>query len=306
MSYEKDCTTIYTINGRKYQVTAPALFDSKTNKQIPDDKLDDNAIKIARQMYRDDMGLISPEDLKKYRSKVGISQRDLAEITGLSPNTIALYEAGEFPTVANNRMLKSLFNNDDILKEYFRENENQYSDSVKEKIRAYLSGTKINLKISSDQPKFKAVQLANWFRVNNYFARKFDYNVDPITQMQVVKLLYFAYGRFLAKNNKRLFSSPILHLQYGPVVEEVHQRFRGMVVLDPDKPDKQAFEDYNLVSSDVEISNLLQKIDEDYSDYTASGLSRITHRAGSPWSMTEKGKPIEDQLILAQFTRTEE
>ena len=306
MSYEKDCTTIYTINGRKYQVTAPALFDSKTNKQIPDDKLDDNAIKIARQMYRDDMGLISPEDLKKYRSKVGISQRDLAEITGLSPNTIALYEAGEFPTVANNRMLKSLFNNDDILKEYFRENENQYSDSIKEKIRAYLSGTKINLKISSDQPKFKAVQLANWFRINNYFARKFDYNVDPITQMQVVKLLYFAYGRFLAKNNKRLFSSPILHLQYGPVVEEVYQRFRGMVVLDPDKPDKQAFEDYNLVSSDVEISNLLQKIDEDYSDYTASGLSRITHRAGSPWSMTEKGKPIEDQLIFDQFTRTEE
>lgn len=306
MSYEQDCTTIYTINGRKYQVTAPALFDSKTNKQIPDDKLDDNAIKIARQMYRDDMGLISPEDLKKYRSKVGISQRDLAEITGLSPNTIALYEAGEFPTVANNRMLKSLFNNDDILKEYFRENENQYSDSVKEKIRAYLSGTKINLKTSSDQPKFKAVQLANWFRVNNYFARKFDYNVDPITQMQVVKLLYFAYGRFLAKNNKRLFSSSILHLQYGPVVEEVHQRFRGMVVLDPDKPDKQAFEDYNLVSSDVEISNLLQKIDEDYSDYTASGLSRITHRAGSPWSMTEKGKPIEDQLIFDQFTRTEE
>ena len=48
------------------------------------------------------------------------------------------------------------------------------------------------------------------------------------------------------------------------------------------------------------------KINEDYSDYTASGLSRITHRAGSPWSMTEKGKTIEDQLILAQFTRTDE
>ncbi|WP_236652643.1 Panacea domain-containing protein, partial [Lactobacillus helveticus] len=158
----------------------------------------------------------------------------------------------------------------------------------------------------SEQPKFKAVQLANWFRVNNYFARQFDYNVDPITQMQVVKLLYFAYGRFLVKSKKRLFSSSILHLQYGPVVEEVHQQFRGMVVLDPDKPDKQAFEDYNLVSSDAEINDLLQKIDEDYSDYTASGLSRITHRAGSPWSMTEKGKPIKDQLIFDQFTKTEE
>lgn len=103
MSYPKDCTTIYIINGHECKVTAPALFDNKTNKQIPDDKLDDDAVKIARQMYRNDMGLISPKDSKKYRSKVGISQRDLAEITGLSPNTIALYEAGEFPTVANNR-----------------------------------------------------------------------------------------------------------------------------------------------------------------------------------------------------------
>ena len=72
------------------------------------------------------------------------------------------------------------------------------------------------------------------------------------------------------------------------------------------KTNKQAFEDYNLVSSDAEINDLLQKIDEDYSDYTASGLSRITHRAGSPWSMTEKGKPIKDQLIFDQFTKTEE
>ncbi|WP_254261457.1 Panacea domain-containing protein, partial [Lactobacillus helveticus] len=148
--------------------------------------------------------------------------------------------AGEFPTVANNRMLKSLFSNDDVLKEYLIENGNQYSDSVKEKIKAYLGGRKAVLGISSEQPKFKAVQLANWFRVNNYFARQFDYNVDPITQMQVVKLLYFAYGRFLVKSKKKLFSSPILHLQYGPVVEEVHQQFRGMVVLDSDKPDKQA------------------------------------------------------------------
>lgn len=306
MSYQKNCTTVYKINGREYHVTAPALFDSKTHKQIPNDELDDNAVKIARQKYRDDMGIISPEDLKEYRSKVGISQRDLAEITGLSPNTIALYEAGEFPTVANNRMLKSLLNNDDILEEYLIENKSQYSSTVKEKINLYLNGTQSKLGISSEQPKFTAVQLANWFRINNYFARKFNCNVDPITQMQVVKLLYFAYGRFLVKEKRRLFSSPILHLQYGPVVEEVHQRFHGMTVLDVDKPDQQAFADYNLVASDAEISTLLQEIDKDYSDYTASGLSRITHRAGSPWAMTEKGKPINDQLIFDQFTKTEE
>lgn len=41
------------------------------------------------------MGLLSPQELKQYRAKVGLSQRNLAELTGLSPNTIALYELVE-------------------------------------------------------------------------------------------------------------------------------------------------------------------------------------------------------------------
>ncbi|BDI01058.1 helix-turn-helix domain-containing protein [Ligilactobacillus murinus] len=111
MIYKKDFTTTYTINGHEYTVTAPALFDSNTNELIPDKKLDDKATEIARQQYRNDMGLVTPKDLKEYRAKLGISQRKLAESTGLSPNTIALYESGAFPTTANNKLLKSLINN---------------------------------------------------------------------------------------------------------------------------------------------------------------------------------------------------
>lgn len=108
MVYKKNFTTIYTINGHEYSVTAPAIFDSNTNKLIPNKELDDKAAEIARQQYRDKMGLVSPEELKRYRAKVGLSQRNLSELTGLSPNTIALYEAGAFPTKANNRLLKLL------------------------------------------------------------------------------------------------------------------------------------------------------------------------------------------------------
>ena len=112
MAYQKDFTTTYTINGREYTVTAPALFDSVTNELIPDKKLDDQAAEIARQQYRKDIGLVTPQELKQYRAKVGLSQRNLAELAGLSPNTIALYEAGTFPTTANNKLLKSLINSD--------------------------------------------------------------------------------------------------------------------------------------------------------------------------------------------------
>lgn len=57
---------------------------------------------------------MSPQELKQYRTKVGLSQRSLAELTGLNPNTIALYEVGAFPTKANNRLLKSLIGNESV------------------------------------------------------------------------------------------------------------------------------------------------------------------------------------------------
>ena len=118
MVYKKDFSTTYTINGHEYAITFPALFDSNTNELIPNNELDDKAAEKARQLYRKDMGLISPQDLKKYRAKLSLSQRNLAELTGLSPNTIALYEAGAFPTAANNNILKALIKNDQVLQQY--------------------------------------------------------------------------------------------------------------------------------------------------------------------------------------------
>lgn len=108
MVYQKDFITTYYINGHHYTVKAPALFDSKTNELLSCKILDDQAAEIARQKYRDEMNLISPKEIKQYRAENGLTQLDLAKLTGLSKNTIALYEAGAFPTKVNNKVLKSV------------------------------------------------------------------------------------------------------------------------------------------------------------------------------------------------------
>lgn len=303
MAYQKNFTTTYTINGHEYTVTALALFDSNTNELIPDKELDDQAAEIARQQYRDEMGLLSPQELKQYRAKVGLSQRNLAELTGLSPNTIALYEAGAFPTKANNRLLKSLIANDDVLQQYIADEKNDYSDELISKVNSYLSNNDGVVESQKEKPKFTAVQLANWLRVENYFERDSDLNIDPLTQMKVIKLLYIAYGRFLAATRNKLFSSTIVHFQYGPLITEVHSKFNGQSVLDIDKPDKEAMDDYNLVSQDGEIADLLSKVNEDYINYNAARLSKQTHRPGSPWDLTPDREVIKDQLIFDTFKR---
>ena len=302
MSYVKDFTTVYTIGNRNYEITAPARFDDETNQPIYDAELDERASEMARQAYRDDMGLLSPTELKKYRAKVGLSQRNLAELTGLSPNTIALYEAGAFPTPANNKTLKYLINDDELLRQYIMDDTNNYSNDLVAKVKAYLQQEDIVVIDQSFQPKFTAVQLANWLRVENYFGRELDENVEPLTQMKLIKLLYFAYGRYLVKTHNKLFTSSIVHLQYGPVITEVHSKFNGLTVLDTGKPSKEAFDDYNLVSKDSDISHLLRLVNEDYINYSASGLSQKTHQPGSPWSLTDDGKIIKDQLIFDTFS----
>lgn len=97
MVYKKDFTTTYTINGHEYSITSPALFDSNTNELIPNNELDDKAAEKARQLYRKDMDLISPQDLKKYRAKLSLSQRNLAELTGFEPQHDCFIRSRCFP-----------------------------------------------------------------------------------------------------------------------------------------------------------------------------------------------------------------
>ncbi|MGZ1178506.1 Panacea domain-containing protein [Lactobacillus delbrueckii subsp. bulgaricus] len=133
-----------------------------------------------------------------------------------------------------------------------------------------------------------------------------DENVEPLTQMKLIKLLYFAYGRYLVKTHNKLFTSSIVHSQYDPVITEVHSKFKGLTVLDTGKPSKEAFDDYNLVSKDGDISHLLRLVNEAYIkayiNYSASGLSQKTHQPGSPWSLTDDGRIIKDQLIFDTFS----
>ncbi|WP_243673958.1 type II TA system antitoxin MqsA family protein [Lentilactobacillus kisonensis] len=231
-TYVKDYTNTFLIHGNEYSVTAPARFDSKTNELINDPELDNQAVEIANELYRRDKDLVSPTDIKKYRAKVGLSQREFAKLLGWSPNTVALYETGAFPSESNNKLLKALMSDDQILNNYLKQdqtnNKTKLPTTTREKVENYLNHKSNNMITSNAiKPKFTALQLTNWYRVTNYFDAKNDENIEALTQMKVVKLLYFAFGRYAAKTHGKLFDSPIIAMPYGPVIAEVHEKYNG-------------------------------------------------------------------------------
>ncbi|MDF7683734.1 DUF4065 domain-containing protein [Lactobacillus sp. ESL0679] len=302
-TYIKDYTNTFIIHSHEYEVTSPAKFDQETNEVVSDTKLDDQAVEIANSLYREEFGLISPQDIKKYRAKIGLSQREFAKLTGLSPNTVALYETGAFPTKANNKLLKLLFSDDNLLEELVQQNKRTLSDVIIKKTNNYLQSKEELITNTSVKPKFNSVQLTNWYRVTNYFAAQADENVEHLTQMKVLKLLYFAYGRYGARSASNLFLSPILALAYGPVVKEVHEKFNGQKDLIANGLNDKAFADFSEIAKDAEITGILNEILQDYGNQTAYSLSKITHQLGSPWSLTEKGKIINPNSIIETFSR---
>lgn len=59
------------------------------------------------------------------------------------------------------------------------------------------------------------LKIVNWFKVRNYSDMKTNDNVEALTQLKVMKLLYYAQGVSLAVYDKVLFPEKILAWRYG-------------------------------------------------------------------------------------------
>ncbi|MEN2379880.1 helix-turn-helix domain-containing protein [Lactobacillus helveticus] len=47
-----------------------------------------------------------------------MTQKQFAKVIGWSPSTVALYEVGEIPTKSNNRLLKVMIKDSNVMKEF--------------------------------------------------------------------------------------------------------------------------------------------------------------------------------------------
>ncbi|GFO99092.1 helix-turn-helix domain-containing protein [Lactobacillus helveticus] len=50
-----------------------------------------------------------------------MTQKQFAKVIGWSPSTVVLYEVGEIPTKSNNRLLKVMIKDSNVMKEFIAE-----------------------------------------------------------------------------------------------------------------------------------------------------------------------------------------
>jgi uncharacterized phage-associated protein len=118
-------------------------------------------------------------------------------------------------------------------------------------------------------------------KVADWFIR-FAHEVgDPITNLKLQKLVYYAQAWHLALNGTRLMPAQFQAWVHGPVCHPLYQRFRKYA--------------WNPISEDVEepglpteVESHLREIMEVYGGFTAWDLERLTH-AEEPWRKARGG-----------------
>lgn len=142
---------------------------------------------------------------------------------------------------------------------------------------------------------YDVFKVVNWLRVKNNADMRTNPNVEELTQMKTMKLLYYIQAASLSITGHRMFNNDIVAWRYGPVVEEVHEKYRGHrgIVGEITESD---LNDYSELQNDYEASSILNSIYDVYGYSSAYDLMRQTH-SEKPWQETPQSEVISDKAI---------
>lgn len=135
-----------------------------------------------------------------------------------------------------------------------------------------------------------------------------------LTQISVLKILYFSHGWYLSVNNEPLITQEFEAWKYGPVIKVVRDEFKEF----ESKPITRRATKLNILTNERSIvepelsdedSSFVLSIFNAYHVYDAWQLSEITHEPESPWdriwnSVSPIGRlalRIENEDIKAHF-----
>lgn len=261
-------------------------------------------------IYKKQNNLLTTIEIKEIRQKYGLTQKEYALIIGVGEITVHRFEKGSIQTEAVDSIMK-LSNDPDNMAFLLLQNRKNIStelyNSLIERIKelkilkkhALVDLNKFDLDVL-DFEEEAAIDVAQII-INSYNVRVDklvkDYGIIPeyITNLKLQKLLYFVQSLCLMIFDKKAFPEKILAWPYGPVVNEVYQKYKQ----------NHANE---IISADCVkkvSSGLLKVIDEVityYGSIEATKLIDFTHEE-DPWRNTEINKEIDIELIKNYYNK---
>ncbi|MDB2068281.1 DUF4065 domain-containing protein [Clostridium perfringens] len=228
--------------------------------------------------YRQLTGLISKEEIIKFRKKYDLSQRELVSILGWGKMTINRYENGALASKSHSDILKNIIKNEEQLRLLVDEaiNCKRITNKTYDKVSRYFKSSKRNivnslleLELKHDEDILNGYRKFNVERVENligYIASK----VDNLYKTSLNKYLWYIDFENFKENIRSITGLRYVKQQYGPVIE--NKGYEQIINLLDDKFYKEEIEEYDSTSTKVKI---ISRNNYDMSCYTKEELNVI-------------------------------
>lgn len=131
----------------------------------------------------------------------------------------------------------------------------------------------------------------------NEFIGLANADCQPVDQMKLQKLLFYAHAWSLAMNDKALFDDKVEAWPWGPVVRSVYGQTSGSGRNSITSPLKEfrkvgpGLFDFQYVTPDPlpdQDRAFVKSVWDGYKHYTGVQLSNATHETGEPWTLVKE------------------
>ncbi|MFN7924131.1 MAG: DUF4065 domain-containing protein [Bryobacteraceae bacterium] len=136
-------------------------------------------------------------------------------------------------------------------------------------------------------------------RVAEYILWLAGQSNNPVTPMQLLKLVYICHGWMVGLYSRPLIKDQIEAWQYGPVIPGVYRQYKAYggsyISESPEKP----------TGFDSAEESIMQQVWKHYGKMSGLQLSSLTHQKRTPWditwSMRGPGCVISNDLIEQHY-----
>ncbi len=137
--------------------------------------------------------------------------------------------------------------------------------------------------------------------IADYFIRKCLEQNIPITNMSVLKMIYFAHGLFYAYRNEKLIDDSFYAWPWGPVEKNTYDQFKRYVASPITAISGRTTEELDRIDNDHALSQFLDSL-LPLARMDPFVLSQKSHEPGGPWAVTTAYQEIDDRIIQVFFS----
>lgn len=102
----------YEINGEKITCEVNVKICMVCGEELSGENTIDEELKIFREEYKRRHNLLTSEEIKDIRKKLGMTQKEFANYLGFGEKTITRYELGQIQEVANDNLMRLALSTD--------------------------------------------------------------------------------------------------------------------------------------------------------------------------------------------------